>query len=47
MGGQSNPSRSQEEFMFEVTELASEMIKQTFKDYDRIPSIRIEYLEGG
>ena len=33
--------------MFEVTEMASEMIKQTFKDHEKIPSIRIEYLEGG
>ena len=33
--------------MFEVTAKASEMIKEAFKDRETIPSIRIQFMEGG
>jgi hypothetical protein len=33
--------------MFEVTEKATAMIKEAFKDKEQIPSIRIQYMEGG
>ena len=33
--------------MFEVTEKAGEMIKESLKDKDPIPSIRVVYNEGG
>ncbi len=33
--------------MFEVTEKATEKIKEAFKDKETVPSIRIQYLEGG
>ena len=33
--------------MFEVTEKANEMIKEAFKDRETIPSIRIQFMEGG
>ena len=33
--------------MFEVTEKAAEKIREAFKDKDTIPSIRIQYMEGG
>lgn len=33
--------------MFEVTEKATEMIREAFKDRETIPSIRIQYSEGG
>ena len=33
--------------MFEVTEKAGEMIKESLKDKDPIPSIRVVYSEGG
>jgi len=36
-----------EEFMFEVTEKAGEMIKEALKDKDPIPSVRVVYNEGG
>ena len=40
-------SIGKEEFMFEVTEKAGEMIKESLKDKDPIPSIRVVYSEGG
>ena len=33
--------------MFEITEKASEMVKEALKDKDPFPSIRIIYNEGG
>jgi hypothetical protein len=36
-----------EECMFEVTEKAGEMIKESLRDKDPIPSIRVVYNEGG
>ena len=33
--------------MFEITERASEMVKEALKDKDPLPSIRIIYNEGG
>ena len=33
--------------MFEITEKAGMMIKETLKDKDPIPSIRVVYNEGG
>ena len=33
--------------MFEVTEKVIAMIKEAFKDKEQIPSIRIQYMEGG
>jgi hypothetical protein len=36
-----------EEPMFEVTEKATKMIKDAFKDRESVPSIRIQYNEGG
>ena len=33
--------------MFEVTEKATEMIKEAFKDKEAIPSIRIVFNQGG
>ena len=33
--------------MFEVSEKASEMIKESLKDREEIPSVRIFFSEGG
>jgi len=33
--------------MFEVTEMATKMIKEAFKDKPAVPSIRIQFMEGG
>ena len=33
--------------MFELSDKASEIIKETFKDREAIPSIRICFSEGG
>ncbi len=33
--------------MFEVSEKAGEMLKETFKEREQIPSIRVVYNEGG
>ena len=33
--------------MFEITGKAGEMVKETLKDKDPIPSIRVIYNEGG
>jgi hypothetical protein len=37
----------QEEPMFEVSEKASEIIRETFRDQEKIPSIRVVFNEGG
>ena len=36
-----------EECMFEVTQKAAEMIKETTKDQEEISAIRVVYNEGG
>jgi hypothetical protein len=33
--------------MFEVSEKATEMIKEAFKDQEQIPRIRVVYNKGG
>jgi hypothetical protein len=33
--------------MFEVSEKATEMIKEAFKSHEKIPSIRVMYEAGG
>ena len=33
--------------MFEISEKAGEMIKESFKDKEEVPSIRVVYNEGG
>jgi hypothetical protein len=33
--------------MFEVSEKATEMIKESFIDQEKIPSIRVAFNEGG
>jgi hypothetical protein len=38
---------SKEVEMFEISEKAGEMIKESFKDKDEVPSIRVVYNEGG
>jgi hypothetical protein len=37
----------QEEPMFDVSEKATEMIKEAFKSQEKIPSIRVAYDKGG
>jgi hypothetical protein len=37
----------QEEPMFDVSEKATEMIKEAFKSQEKIPSIRVVYDAGG
>jgi hypothetical protein len=33
--------------MFEISEKAGEMIKESFKDKEEVPPIRVVYNEGG
>jgi Fe-S cluster assembly iron-binding protein IscA len=33
--------------MFEITEKATEMIKEAFRGHEKIPSIRVSYDQGG
>jgi Fe-S cluster assembly iron-binding protein IscA len=33
--------------MFEITEKATEMIKEAFRGQEKIPSIRVAYNQGG
>jgi hypothetical protein len=33
--------------MFEASEKASEIIRETFRDQEKIPSIRVVFNEGG
>jgi hypothetical protein len=33
--------------MFEVSEKATEMIKEAFKSHEKIPSIRVVFNQGG
>ena len=40
-------NRDKEENMFEVTEKASDMIRETLKDREEIPPIRIMLSQGG
>jgi Fe-S cluster assembly iron-binding protein IscA len=42
-----NPNKEETDTMLEVTEKASEMIKDFLKDRDEIPAIRIMLSQGG